>query len=116
MLVLYPLGKKVHRKQRSPLCGPYRVLDTLGKKVVVKTFGGKKEYPVHIRRCRRLSSIFFTEYVHWLEDDEDELLSDPTLNMSDINPDELQDFPELKELFPSDITIDSSTHIIDKCE
>ena len=116
VLVLYPLKKKDHRKQRSPLCGPYRVLETLKKKVTVRTFHGKKEYPVHIRRCRKLSSIFFTEYIHWLEQDAQELLTDPELNMSDIQPWELEDFPELKELFPSDISVDNGTHIIDKCD
>ena len=71
---------------------------------------------MHIRRCRKLSSIFFTEYIHWLEQDAQELLTDPELNMSDIQPWELEDFPELKELFPSDISVDNGTHIIDKCD
>ena len=116
VLVLYPLRKKDHRKQCSPLCGPYRVLETLGKKIIIQTYGGKKEYAVHIRRCRKLFTIFHTQYIHWMEDEENELLSDPRLNMSDVQPEEIEDFPELRELIPMDLTTSSKTHQITDCD
>ena len=67
-------------------------------------------------RCRKLFTIFFTQYIHWMEDEENELLSDPRLNMSDVQPEEIEDFPELRELIPMDLTTSSKTHQITDCD
>ena len=115
VLVLYPLRETDKIKQTSRYVGLFRVMEVHGYKVIIAPQGGKARFNVHVRRVTVIPRHFYEGYVNWQHADAENLLSDPELNMTDLDKDELEELPPFDNLKVSKRAQHNRTHLINDC-
>ena len=115
VLVQYPRKPHVSPKQNPELIGPFRVMDIIGDKIIIKTRAGRKSYNVHRRRVRIIPQNFEVEYISWVAEDAKGLLDDETANLTDLTEEEEQLLPELPSKIPPGHISLNNSHEVDNC-
>ena len=115
VLVLYPLKEADKVKQTSRFVGLFRVQEVQGYKVIIAPQGGRTKFSVHLRRVRVIPTFFYEDYVNWMKAEQENLLSDPEKNMSDLDKHELDSLPPFEEFKSSKEAQHNRSHLIDNC-